>query len=178
MRQQLRQPIRNSNGFSLIEMMLVVAIIGLLASIAIPGFKILVMKSKQAERQALMRDIAHAVVSVYQQNGKFSQDMFGGGESITVGDRNPPAPITGLKKAWVKNQPGWSELDWEPTGNVYFHYSFTGYKTWVGPYVWVDAESDLDGDGNESWVELQLVLDWNGYPVGAEQWTDFTPGEW
>src|SRR5438046_21130 len=44
--------IRNNKGFSLVELMVVVAIIGILAAIAVPNFQKFTAKSKQSEAKA------------------------------------------------------------------------------------------------------------------------------
>lgn len=48
---------RNQKGFSLIELMIVVAIIGILAAIAVPNFQKYQAKSRQAEAKSLLTGI-------------------------------------------------------------------------------------------------------------------------
>ena len=55
----MRQSIHASRGFTLIEVMIVVAVIGILAAIAFPSYQSQIRKSNRAAAQAVMMDVAN-----------------------------------------------------------------------------------------------------------------------
>ena len=58
-------------GFTLIELMIVVAIIGILAAIAIPNFLKFQAKSKQSEAKGNLKSLFTAQRSQYQEHDKY-----------------------------------------------------------------------------------------------------------
>lgn len=62
----------NNKGFTLVELMIVVAIIGILASIAIPNFQKYQAKARQSEAKIGLSGIYTAEKSQYVENGSYS----------------------------------------------------------------------------------------------------------
>src|SRR5512134_45421 len=63
--------LRNRKGFTLIELMIVVAIIGILAAIAIPNFLRFQAKSKQSEAKTNLGGIFTAMTSYSGENNYY-----------------------------------------------------------------------------------------------------------
>lgn len=61
----------SSRGFTLIEMMVVVAIIGILAAIAYPSYTRYVLRSNRTEGQALLSDAAAREERYFAQNNSY-----------------------------------------------------------------------------------------------------------
>lgn len=62
---------KHNQGFTLIELMMVIAIIGLLAAIAIPNYSEYLLRSKRSEGQALLADAAARQERFYAQNNSY-----------------------------------------------------------------------------------------------------------
>ncbi len=70
----MTSPKMSSHGFTLIELMLVVAIIGVLSAIALPKFAELVIKSKEAAVKGTLGGLRSAVSIYYSNNeGQFPE---------------------------------------------------------------------------------------------------------
>ena len=80
-------------GFTLIELMIVVAIIGILAAIAIPAYQDYTIRAQVTEGLNLADGVKVAVADYYTQNGKYpAADLT---TASTAGGLNFDAPATG-----------------------------------------------------------------------------------
>lgn len=66
---------RTECGFTLIEMMIVVAIIGILAAIAIPSYQEYVLRGNRTEGMALLTDAAARQERYYAQNNTYADTV-------------------------------------------------------------------------------------------------------
>lgn len=127
------------SGFTLIEVMIVVAIIGILAALAIPAFQRFQLRARVSEAKTNLSAIRVAELAHYASTGGFRE---------ALASPVPDAAVGPFKEPWVDNG-GFGEIGWEPEGQPFFN-----YKVVAGPSgcsvcdsFTAEAASDLDGDG-------------------------------
>jgi len=140
---------RSSQGFTLIELMIVVAIIGVLASIAIPEFQNMTLRARIAEREPIMRAIAKGVEDVALNSATLPANF--------AGNWNPvPTPGTS-RNAWAQAQPNWDKLPLIVEGATYCTYRFA--LDAPTSLLVVTGDCDIDGDS----VHNTKVQTYQGY---------------
>ena len=126
------------SGFSLIELMVVVAIMAFLAMIAVPNFNRFLAKAKRAEAYMNLSSIYAAEKAYFAEHGTYSDVLIGEGS-----------------------------IGWKPEGKTYYTYGFAGVEgrnNFVGKLAASGAQlqgaradkqgfvavaaGDIDGDGD------------------------------
>ncbi|HVP68992.1 MAG TPA: prepilin-type N-terminal cleavage/methylation domain-containing protein [Anaeromyxobacteraceae bacterium] len=130
-------------GFTLIELMMVVATVGMLASIALPEFEHMTARSKLAERDNILRGVAKAVEDVTLNATTMPTNQ----GAFFNGAWNPDANPSTTRRAWVQNQAGWNQLPMIVYGATYCSYFFSLDTAAAPVQLVITGDCDIDGDG-------------------------------
>ena len=79
----MADPRRGSAGFSLIEIVVAVAIVAIIAAIAIPSYKDKVYKGRRADATTALADLANRMESYYAKNNTYATATIATGAGAT-----------------------------------------------------------------------------------------------
>src|SRR5947209_2717974 len=151
---------RKTQGFTLIELMIVVAIIGILAAVAIPAFMKYIRRSKTTEASMNVRKLYDSSVSYYEsehadRSGSILAKQFPAGTSLTPSNRcctNSGEKCTPDASLW-QNEASWASLNFSVDDPFYYQYQYDSSGTDTGSSFTARALGDLDCDGTYSSFE-------------------------
>ena len=143
----LRHP--RSAGFTTIELLIGVAIVGILAAIAVPTFKSYVYRSRVTEAVTILNEI--------KTRQEAYRSRFGNYAAVNGTDWGAytPADIPGAQAVAWPSSPAWEALGLSSPGQVRFRYATVAGQ----PGTATPANSNLDPD--KFWYAAQAEGDLN-----------------
>jgi prepilin-type N-terminal cleavage/methylation domain-containing protein len=115
--------LRSGRGFTLIELMIVVTVIGILATFAIPYFQRATARARRSEMQTVLDKLHVYFINQYESEGSFATSQF---PVSTVSAWNPdPATPTGQPGNWVVARSGWQQIPFAFDGGLKMRYQYT-----------------------------------------------------
>ncbi len=165
---------RQQRAFTLIELMIVVAIIGILAAVAIPAFMKYIRRSKTTEAVMNLRKLYDGSVAYYQEehshrNGQIQPRQFPVSVGSTPGNT---ACVDGASKkhapqANMFDDRTWQGLTFAVDDPFYYQYGYTSTGTGAGSQFTAASWGDLNCDTNLSTFERVGTVDDENNVIGG-----------
>lgn len=155
--------IMRKNGFTVVELVLVVTIIAILSAIVVVGYNGLTARARDSERIAILNDLNVAIKDYYKDNGQYPAIIHGRGDETSCGSQTENwghcdrlKSLTDALAPYATYEP--EDLSSATQGNYYYTYDSQNddsYQTY-GLMVYLEGDGGADDGGYYA----------NGYELG------------
>jgi len=118
----MERNVRPHRGFTMVELMIVVGLIGILSSIAIPGYQRITARGHRSEVAAILSKFRLYFKTTHDNQGTFSTP-----QTLPAGTASAvnPSSQPGQPSPWVTNAAGWIDVPFPPEGAIRLRYWYT-----------------------------------------------------
>ena len=139
-------------GFTLVELMIVVVILGILAAVAIPAFTRYVKRSKTSEATGNISKIYQGEVSYFNQSSEQSVASFASATALPAA--TPSASKYPAQPTAFTADSGWSAIGFSVDSPLYYQYAATASASSFNAI----ATGNIDGDATNSSFSRSATL--------------------
>ncbi|MBI5513093.1 MAG: prepilin-type N-terminal cleavage/methylation domain-containing protein [Deltaproteobacteria bacterium] len=141
------RPSRRGQGFTLLELMILVVVLALLAAVALPAYSRLTKRGKTSEALGNIQRIYTGQLVYYERSTSEGSGNRFLNQPFFTPDNNPGSGKYPTNSSLWSSDPQWSALNFSiPTPH---YYAYNSFASGVGPgvaYFYGRAIGDLDGD--------------------------------
>ncbi|MGZ6143880.1 MAG: type IV pilin protein [Myxococcales bacterium] len=120
-----QNPRRQDRGFTIVELMIVVSLIGVISSLAIPNYLKFTARSQRSEMMETVSKMKLYFKNTYDNTGTFVTAFTPSAGTQSLLNPDPAVAPVGQPAEWNSHMVGWTDVPFPPEGGMRMRYAYT-----------------------------------------------------